>query len=571
MKNEFFDKAVQEKALDHQAAVPADAWDNIQKNKRKRRFGIFWWALPLLLAGFGVFGVYLYQQNRQADTENNLVTKDQGNKYKTGTGDTGEMIAVPDLKNNQAGIDSGNDLQVSNRPVTEHTATTVMTGADNKTVGKIDNNDVNGSNMKMGPANKPVYVSVNKKKKRKADIEIQNNDADSDIETSVKNKKRLIKKQNWKTGNDIQNDHTDRGKEISVNNRNRLIKKKIHINTKVNNDVDVTTAQGAKRKYTKARAKMTITPAIAAGEESEDNGMVAAKTPAEEQETNSLVPQEDTAVIEASVSVKEKKDNTPPLVVLTKKDDQKKAKVKTLFIDISTSGFIPLQNNQKLAGIERTTIGTDHKTVFKADSIFTKTDPSIAFSISLRKSFNKKWSFSAGLQYARVKETVRLSGKETTTKYNYIKRLDPSGLTLIDDTVQVHTEGIRIIDAVNSYDFLTIPLAVQYTFYERNKWSINFNGGIYLNVRSYYKNSIQGNLEHQYTSGKTGTSKANNKVTADIYTGLRFTRIIGSNIHLFAEPFLQLNFMKYNMPGMINNKNIHRAGINIGFAYSLNY
>jgi hypothetical protein len=96
------------------------------------------------------------------------------------------------------------------------------------------------------------------------------------------------------------------------------------------------------------------------------------------------------------------------------------------------------------------------------------------------------------------------------------------------------------------------------------------NGGVYLNLISYYKNSIQGDLEKHYASNVSIT-KANNKITTDIYAGLRVNRLLGKNIQFFAEPFFQFNFMRYNMQNMINNKNIHRAGINIGISYALKY
>jgi hypothetical protein len=119
---------------------------------------------------------------------------------------------------------------------------------------------------------------------------------------------------------------------------------------------------------------------------------------------------------------------------------------------------------------------------------------------------------------------------------------------------------------VNSYDFLSIPLAVQYKLYQNKKSTAVINAGVNVNIRSYYSNSIQGDLKHTYAS-TAGTAKANNKITADIYAGLRLTRIVNGKAQIFAEPFLQLNFMKYNMPAMINNKNIHRAGINFGLSY----
>ena len=55
-----FDDIIQEKANNHEAPVPAGAWDNIIKKEKKRRYLLFGWLFALLLCGLTIGGYYVY-------------------------------------------------------------------------------------------------------------------------------------------------------------------------------------------------------------------------------------------------------------------------------------------------------------------------------------------------------------------------------------------------------------------------------------------------------------------------------------------------------------------------------
>jgi len=59
MKEGSFDDRIKYRADAHEARVPADAWANIEQQKKKKRYGFFWWSIgTLLLAGLLFYGIY---------------------------------------------------------------------------------------------------------------------------------------------------------------------------------------------------------------------------------------------------------------------------------------------------------------------------------------------------------------------------------------------------------------------------------------------------------------------------------------------------------------------------------
>lgn len=67
MKNHSFDDLVKQKALHHEAPVPAGTWEAIAPKKKKRRFIIFWWMTGVaLLSGFILWQSYRKDNGHQA-------------------------------------------------------------------------------------------------------------------------------------------------------------------------------------------------------------------------------------------------------------------------------------------------------------------------------------------------------------------------------------------------------------------------------------------------------------------------------------------------------------------------
>ena len=172
--------------------------------------------------------------------------------------------------------------------------------------------------------------------------------------------------------------------------------------------------------------------------------------------------------------------------------------------------FLPIQKNALLVNIKRTTVGNLSRSEYTADDISTNMDPSFSYTIALRKKIaakGGKWYAGIGVQYVQLKENIRLAGKEINTQYNVIKRLDNTGSFLVDDTVATVTKGTRIINAVNSFQLISLPVFAQYQILQNKAWQLSVNGGLNFTVKKMYQNSIAGTLVTDYTSAALANKK----------------------------------------------------------------
>ncbi|MGC4102978.1 hypothetical protein [Ferruginibacter sp.] len=538
MKNDFFDKAIKEKALQHQAAVPADAWSNIENNKRKRRAGAWWWLAGILVAiGLGLFGVYEYSRHTVNAGAGAIAaagqTRAEMNKKETTTAGTtttnnalNNQLQEPDTVQMPAGRNVTNREQLQD-------------------AGSIKKED----NVKPADNNAAPVLPVNKKDivKTNSNLSTQKRDSNKkgirnipadDERTAAFNKER----------NDYYTSPGDMDKQAIPKRRERNGKSKTNIAIKGAAATETMEATAINETTTQWVDKIESIP----------GDITAIKT--------------DSSInVHPAIKLENGKAGLKETAAgVTENADKKAVKKKSLWIDISAMPFAAVQKMDNASTISRTTITPTGKAEFTADQIKNNVDPAVSYTITLRKNIGKNWLIGTGIQYAKIKEAIRLSGKEVNTNYTVLKRLAPGGNALIDDTIATVTTGNRTIKARNSYDFISLPLMVQYKLTEKPTWSLLLNGGICFNINTVYKNSIEGNLVANNTASNNTATK-NSKTTIDFFAGMRLTKKLDKNWQFFAEPTLQLNLVKYNMPGMIEYKNIHRAGVSLGFTYTLHY
>jgi len=545
MKNSLFDNLVKDKALEHEAPVPPDAWANISKEKDRKRPLVIWWMTALVLVCIGISGLLWYNGW-------------PGNKAE-------KQVAVV--------VQPGNAMR-ENKKEGNAGATTTQQIDKNITVEKIDsttgNSIQNSSNITAGntsylekkqPAalittsiKSKETIPVAKPGATNATVNGNNNITDENDIAKVKTiKSRKSKHKNQQPANIFTTDAgMERGQESAILSAKNKIKKKTGAATKV--------------KIQAPGTEDEINPSIAGNDLSFIKP--ATTTFKDEKKTDAG---DSTQLVQTTAQDKKTAPTQPTDSVTSILQPQKKDKKKRLlYVDISGSAFQPVQQNARLLSINRTSTGSLFLSEYKANKVRTTLDPSFAVSLALRKSIGKKFYLSAGFQYAVIKEAVRLEGEETNTRYSIVKRLSPSGTSLIDDTVANTTTGTRIISAVNSYRFVSVPVLFQYELSAHRSWNLLLTGGFYFNLHSSYQNSIGGKLQPFY-AGNIQPGRKESGFTIDGYAGARVSRSLGTRFQLFAEPGFQFNFMRYKMPGMINFKRIHRAGINIGFSYALHY
>ncbi|MFT3979702.1 MAG: hypothetical protein QM687_04475 [Ferruginibacter sp.] len=496
MKNDFFDKQVREKLSAHEAPVPPDAWENIQKGKRKRRpFAFFW--LPAICILAAVSAVYIYHSKKNAAS---TVLADQTvhpaeTTVASATGETSKH----------------------NEPAKGSMAVITTPGT---TVVSIDNNNMTSDNH--SPQNAPGQGTATP------------GNMIASFHTANHSSHKKNKDQGDSEAIFSKNSHINSSKGKTA------IRIKAAETTEDNNEAIANDEQPAENIAINSKdtpAIVTVISAASAGKSSDSSAMVPVKDS-----------------IAKSIAINEPTEAA--------KKEQKK-KTSRITIGLAGAGFLPFGNSSQLTSLSRTTATPMRTTEFTADKINIRLQPGVSFTAFLQKAISPKWSLEAGISYTSLKEYIHLSGEEINTYYNIVKRLESN--SLVNDTVASISRGTRIIDAVNSYRFLSIPLAAQYNIWQRKSWTLQANAGIDINLVTKYRNSITGNIISGFGSG-TQPSR-NSSIGTGFHFQLRAGRQLYKHLDVYLAPYLQVNPRKLYSPGMLQPRSINRAGIGFGITY----
>jgi hypothetical protein len=494
MKNNSFDNSIKQKLEGHEAPVPADAWANIQKGKKRRRPWIFFWLLGGLLLCGGTAVFFLNDKNNQKDAL--PVTVNKGNTLI----DANQKLPASNGLNNKLSSDTNNittDYAISND-------ITANDQSDKKTTANAiiaTNENVNTVGIRSGDAI-AKRSSFKNKKDNKDLVKIKDaDDADETLST---------------------------GKKVISN--------------------------------TAGRFKMTIKAAEAEEENLAVND-IGKSDPAEMTASAEDILKDSIPVNFLSGELE--KDSLP--LAAAKQQAGKKMPKPGISIAFSLSPFSPLSNFDQPISIQRTIETSMNKAEFTATDISIRRQTSISFSALIKKGISAKAQAGAGLSYTVIKEYIKLKGEETNTVLSVVKRLQ-NGNQLVNDTISVTSTGIRSIDAVNSYNFLSIPLSIQYQLSGSNGWELALQAGLDINLSSKYRNEIAGKLVPRYAPGNSAPVK-NKSMGIGFNTGLYIGRGLGKRYIIFAAPYLQLNPTKIYLQGMPAGGKINRAGIGWGINY----
>jgi|GEM_PF-3133694 len=239
------------------------------------------------------------------------------------------------------------------------------------------------------------------------------------------------------------------------------------------------------------------------------------------------------------------------------------------FVDAVITPLLPVQAYDEDIVFNRTLFLNNSLTTFSATLVKTSIDPSMAFSIAVRRAFNKKITLGLGLQYLLLKENITISGKETSTRFNIVQRLvnGSNGPMLVNDTIPEVTEGTRNITAVNSYHLYSIPIFMQYNLVQKRSWNLSATGGVYVNISSIYQNEINRNAAALLITTPAATNTTS--IGYDLFAGLRFGKPVGSKVEFFAMPSMRWNLDRYNIKNSLLRKTINQAGLSVGISYKV--
>jgi hypothetical protein len=529
MTNQSFDNLVKQKANDHESPVPAGVWEAIVKGKKKRRYPVFWWTtglgLVLLTVGIGI--LYKVGGSHHATADQITAVIPKTNTYPKGkNNDTAS--AIPATIN-----------------VYADTMAVVRIGSDNAPAVLPARLDV---------ANDSFLV----KEDQPSDARVRNSTVSTPALSAMDNSSHLSRpllpqsSSASSTGIGQRSNATLPGqKEIPATEiTGGLLKNPMTSHTVFPSSF---TRENASDDTTIAATKDLLD--IPGG----DSYLLLNKNLQNLLSGSKLLQHSAIAHLPAIAdSIIE-----PDMPTIKKiRPDQS-----GWSIDISVIPFQPVQQKQSLLSLTRTTIDNMHTTEYKPDNIQATLRTALAYNLGINKRINKHISIGAGLQYAMIKEHITLTGKETNTFYEVVQRLDNSGgnPVLRDDTVASVTSGIRVIDAINSYRLLEIPLSIQYMLVEQSSWSLRLHGGMQLGIAARYHNSIKGKLIPVYSSGSHAESSPAMRV--GFFAGIRVTNRLTKKYHVFAAPYFRFSTGNYNT--IINSKPIHQAGIAFGISYQI--
>jgi hypothetical protein len=535
MNNQSFDNLVKQKTNEHEAPVPPGVWEAIIKEKKKRRYPVFWWitglVLVLLTVGIGI--LYKVGGNHYATADQITAVNPKTNTYPK-ENNNGTASAIPAIINVYTDTMAVDRMESSNAPTVlsaqQHIAKAHLHVANDSFPVKEDqSSDARDRNSTTIPA-----LSNPDNSSRLSRPLLPQSSAASSTGISQRNNTVL-------TGR----------KGISVkNNRSGLL----------NNAVAGSTVFPSS--FIRENASDDTTSAATkdlSGIPGENSYLLLSKNLQNLLSGSKLL--QHSAIVQLPVIADSIIEPDIPMIKKIRTDQSGWS------IDISVIPFQPVQQKQSLLSLTRTTIDNMHTTEYKPDHVQASLKPALAYNIGINKKINKHIVIGAGLQYAMIKEHITLSGKETNTFYQVVQRLDNSGGSpvLRDDTVASVTSGTRVIDAINSYRLLEIPLAIQYILGEQSSWSFRLNGGMQLGIAARYHNSINGKLVPVYSSGShAGNSPA---MRIGFFAGVRVTNRLTKKYHVFAAPYFRFSTGNYNT--IINSKPIHQAGIAFGISYQI--
>lgn len=535
-----FDDIIQEKANSHEAPVPPGAWDNIVKNKKKRRFAFFWWTLAILISGLGIAGYYhynIYKNNDSTLSKNMMPVGSEKNNS-----GTLQPVEIPERKNNKEKENSSDENKVQ---ITDE--------------------------------NKKVQAT----KRTKDNITGDEKETSKNLTTNNKKNNTLSRNKEIKIS--IENSNTE---TASASKKNKSLQEKINAGSalRIKKDKEISDADLlAKNKQSKKQKGRSLikTQAGETGIETESNtnekknNETTQNTERPKTVTDQITVTGETIPLKkdlAADSISKKDVAKAPVENKTQpKDKRKQSKKHPWFIDLGISPVFPIEQYDRSVSFSRSLLLNNQLSEFSGKLVNTSIDPSLAFSIALRKKISKKIMFGAGFQYLQLKENLHIAGTEKNTITNIVDKLivGVNGPELVSDTVKTITEGTRDINATNSYRFLSIPVFIQYNFIQTRSWSLDIIGGTYITVNSLYKNEINKNAAALLTaSSQTPGNKSN--ISFALSAGLRIGKMLSKRFQLFGIPSMTWNLGQQNIKNSMLNKKIEQAGVSFGLSYKLN-
>lgn len=525
-KDNLFD-IIREKANNHEDPVPADAWENISRKKRRRRFGFFWPAMLLLLGGSLFIGYDQFFRNDGSTALNSAELSEQNVPSTLSKSQPVDQGAQQKLS--QTADANDNDQSLSN-----HVNSHDVAGIQKLNTRDNDHQPIQNAGVLSNDVSKINGVSNSKENLASSSLPVvqASNNRMHDVEAG-----QVIRKKKSRKGKSALNmvvEQAETGDWASASNQS-LSKPAVIQVDQVNEPVLVDiTAKDHTEKLTEQITQIA-----------EDAHAIQQKL------RDSLLSK----ALEKSETI-----------VTKKPDTDKQARKNNVSAELSLMPVFPITGQGRSVAFNRTLNYSNGKSEFSGALARATIDPSVAFTASARKSFNKKLSGGIGIQYLRLKEYVTISGVQLKTIYSYsdTHMNANDGTSMISDTATAYLQTKRDFKSVNTYTYLSVPVSVQYLVFEKGKWQVALDAGVNVNVSGRYSNNINRKLVAPLSCTQPVTDEKMN-VNLSYFGGMRFDRRINQNMGLFLNPNILFSPVKQG----ITDRRIHRFGIGAGLAFRL--
>ncbi len=514
MNSQQFDNIIKSKSQQRVADVPDDIWENIIKEKRKRRMPFFWLILPGLLLG----GLILLWNSYHSSSNKTIITTQKNEK---------ENVKEPDM-NSAPEITSRGNFKTVQENTESSTALTDAVKKDQPT------NVVLGSrahyNIQLAKTGENTGVDI--------------------VKTAGKYNVGI----------------TTPG--LNENNETGLTET---YNTNMNED-----GNSFATKNKKCSGKGNSSILFGGGEtnsilDSNSNKLAIGESQPETTSTLEELPVDTNVVASHPVIVKDSLAGNRKEIFITKKAvSGRKQSVKSLKVEVAVGVVSPLQDYTKPLLIKRVLDNGTVKSEFISDQIKTEVEPGTEFGINIVKSVSKQWSVGGGINYSRFTELFRLTGIETRTDITIIQRvvIEPNGPSLKSDTIINSTKSNTTINGRNIYTNIAVPLFVRHQFIERRKFAFAVTTGLYVEVLKKYHSDAPGKFENTVAPGNTKPSN-NTHIGVDVFAALHFSGALWKKYDWFAAPGFRYGVSRYNANSLSFNKKIHKPVFSVGIAYRL--
>ena len=192
----------------------------------------------------------------------------------------------------------------------------------------------------------------------------------------------------------------------------------------------------------------------------------------------------------------------------------------------------------------------------------------------ISKNVGDHFMLKAGLQHSQLNEKFALqteSERRTTVVIVSRTVIRPQGDTTFNDTTSVTQIGYAVRKSINNYKNLEIPIGIGYEFGDvKDKWKLAVNGGIILNVTSWYNGvtlDTAYNVVSVNSKGNNGFYSRNTGLS--LYGSISLIRNINEKIDVFAEPYFRLGLTSVSSNIGYSQK-FNAAGISFGIRMKLN-